>query len=946
MMVAKKAIDMLDLEIRKIIEKRGWTSLTPIQEKAIPEILAGNNVLIMAPTGEGKTEAALLPILSMIKREGAKPISMIYVTPMKALINDLYHRISWWADQLGLVVARKHGDTSSIERSRRLKQVPHILIITPESLEIDLDWAHKIRKYYRNLRWVVVDEAHELLSGKRGAQFVIQLERLAKLAGRDIQRIALSATIGNPTKAVELLSGSSRRPKKIVRSESSKRPELRIVYVKDTTGDIWLEASNKILEEIEKPSLVFVNSRYVAERIKDALEKLGADDVYVHHSSVSTELRLEAESKLRQGELSAVVCTKTLEVGIDVGKIKRVIQIKAPGRVSSLLQRIGRSGHRIGENPKGTIIALGELDLIESVATGVMAVKGALEDTVISRVPLDVIAKEIQGILLERGEASREELYHMIVSHPKINVSLEEYEELIDYLMGQGIIREKENGMIRLGSTFYKIWKFRGDSYTRAWWSRDFSEFFSTISDRDSFIVRHRDKTIGYIDSIFVYKHLRTGDTIRLAGRAWYVKRIDENLAKIEVEPASDHGEVPLWRGEGPKRARELAKTMIEILSGKQSIEDIELDSSAKKIIKKWIEYYSSKLGVENLESSIIYETYGREKIITAPLGSGASETLALIVTHIASREIGLNVYYRSMFMGFSVSIGELNPIDILMELDLNEFDEILDAALEKSPYLYQTIRDIQLSFGKIGSTDSEEDELLYREAKRQILENYLDVEGAKEFIKRLQGGELKVRTPYVSGITPIARQILLAPPIKPWIPDLAGRIARLLEGSAFTIFELTDILDLSEKTIESKIKDMRKEEYGEKRVVGFIDIDEDEWRWTLYKSLEEIVNSEEFENSFKPSRLDEPMRVYVKNDQGHRVREIIVTPRLLLENWERLEEVLPQNIYYVRVISAYGYGGRDDISVTHYHVPLKALRYLLLNAAAYLQSKNAGYYW
>ncbi len=945
-MVAKHAMEMLDGRLRAIIESRGWDKLTPIQEKAIPEILSGKNVLIMAPTGEGKTEAALFPILSMILENGAKPISMIYVTPMKALINDLYHRIKWWTDKLGLIVARKHGDTSSVERTRRLKKVPHILIITPESLEIDLDWAHKIRKYYSNLRWVVVDEAHELLSGKRGAQFVMQLERLAKLAGRDIQRIGLSATIGNPEKALELLSGSSKRERKIVDTGTRKEPELKIVYVNDELGDVWIKASNKILEEIEKPSLVFVNSRYVAERIKDSLEKLGTSEVYVHHSSVSTELRLEAEEKLRKGELAAVVCTKTLEVGIDVGKIKRVIQIKSPGRVSSLLQRVGRSGHRIGERPKGSVITIGELDLLEAVATSVMAVKGELEDTIISRIPLDVIAKEIQGILLEKGEASRREIYDIITSHPFIRISEETFNTLIDYMLSQGVIREKENGYLRLGSTFYKIWRFRGESYTRAWWSRDFSEFFSTINDREMFVVKHREKTIGYVDSVFVYKYLRTGDTIRLAGRSWHVKRIDENLAKVEVEPTSDHGEIPLWKGEGPKRDYRLARTFVNIITGKQEYDMISLDREAQDVLRKWKSYYTSEISIEDLENTVIYETYGREKILTAPLGSGAAETLALIITYLASREIGLNVYYRSMFAGFSVSIGDLNPIDILLDIDIESFEEIVDAALERSPYLYQTLRDIQLAFGKIGSSDPEDDELLYKEAKRQILELYLDVDTAKEFVRKLQLGEIKIKTPYVSGLTPIAKQILMMPPIKPWIPDLAGRIARILEGSAFTVFELADILDLSEKTIESKIKDMRKEEYGDKRVVGFIDIDEDEWRWTLYKSLEEVVYSEEFERSFKPERLDEPMRVYIKNDQGHRVREVIVTPRLILEKWERLEEVLPRNIYYVRVISAYGYGGRDDISVTFYHVPVKALRYLLLNAATYLQEKNAGYYW
>ncbi|MCE4603247.1 MAG: DEAD/DEAH box helicase, partial [Desulfurococcales archaeon] len=269
-----RAVEELDPRLVELIRRRGWSGLTVVQEKAIPVILDGANAILVAPTGEGKTEAALLPILSMMAREGAEPVSLLYITPMKALINDLYLRISWWASRLGFRVARKHGDTSASERSRRLRNVPHILVTTPESLEIDLDWSRRFRVYYRNLRWVIIDEVHELLSNKRGAQFIIQLERLARIAGRDIQRIGLSATIGDLDRALELLSGSSSRRRVIVDGRRVKKPKLSVTYVRDDSSDPWLDVAGKVLQEVEKPSLVFVNSRYVAEKLKDSLERL------------------------------------------------------------------------------------------------------------------------------------------------------------------------------------------------------------------------------------------------------------------------------------------------------------------------------------------------------------------------------------------------------------------------------------------------------------------------------------------------------------------------------------------------------------------------------------------------------------------------------------------------------------------------------------------------
>ena len=938
------ALGVLHDSVRKLIARRGWEALTDIQEKSIPIIASGANTLVMAPTGEGKTEAALLPILSKMTVSKPKPVTLLYITPMKALINDLYMRIRSLAEPLGFRVARKHGDTPARERNRRHRSVPHILITTPESLEIDLDWAPKFRSHYANLQYVVVDEVHEFMTGKRGAQLLVLLERLRRISRYDFQVVALSATVGDPERVISLLSGTSKRVKAYVSSDTRKKP---IIYVEmiGSRGDPWTGLARRIAEiaRSNKPILVFVNSRFAAEQVKTALEDLGIEDVFVHHSSVSAELREEAEEKLRRGEISAIVCTKTLEVGIDVGKVKAVVQVKAPGRVSSLLQRIGRSGHTVGGVPVGYILTTDSHDAMESVATAVLAYKGVVENVSLPRLPLDVVARQIVGMALSKKQVALREIFDLFepIQH-LTGVTREDIEALLEYMEENKLVKiegEGEDAKIRVGPTFYKIWKFRGDNGQKAWWSRSFSEFFSMISERDSFTVKYGDKVVGMIDSVFVYKHLRVGDTIRLAGRSWRVKRIDENLARIDVEPEKSHAEIPLWRGEGPRRSRLIAESLASIISG-SSIEGVRLDGNTRRVLEEWRRKYRSVTDGSRLEELLIYERYGEEHIFTAFIGSGAAETLALAITHLASKKVGMGVYYRASYAGFSVYVGDLDPLELLRSIDPEELEDIILTALERSPYLYQTVREIQLSFGKIGSVDPELDEFLIEEAKRQVIDEYLDIEGAVEFLRKLREGKVRIVVPMISGLTPIAREIMMQPSIRPWLPDLATRIARELEGVSLTVIDLADILDLAEKTVESKLKEMRKPEYGDIRVVSFIDVDTGEVRWALLKDLEELASMEEYEDSFKPRRLNEPLRIYIRSAPGQKPIEIILKPADVMRNWDRIAQKLPREAYSVKIISAYDSDGRDDLSVVHYYVPIEALRLLILNAARYIENR------
>jgi ATP-dependent Lhr-like helicase len=213
-------------------------------------------------------------------------------------------------------------------------------------------------------------------------------------------------------------------------------------------------------------------------------------------------------------------------------------------------------------------------------------------------------------------------------------------------------------------------------------------------------------------------------------------------------------------------------------------------------------------------------------------------------------------------------------------------------------------------------------------------------VETAVKFLREVKEGKVKIVVGGVGGVTPLAREVLDQPPIKPWIQDLYSRIARLLEDNALTVDEIADILELATKTIDNRIREMRKPEAGDQRVVGFIDIDDGEWRWTLLKSLENIVESDEFGESFRPRRMDEPIKLVIKVNRGDRPRQLLMTPRKVVENWDAIERMLPDEMQMVVITHPDWEGARDDIAVTHHHVPKGALRYLILNAARYIEEK------
>jgi len=380
----ENVFDMLVRPVRKLLKEKDFQTPTEPQQKVIPKILEGKNVLLISPTATGKTEAAMLPILSQLVQipRTELGIKVLYITPLRALNRDMLERLEWWCNKLDLKLAVRHGDTDTRERTRQSRSPPDILITTPETLQALLfGWV--ISRHLQSIRWVVIDEVHEMANNKRGSQLALALERLREATLHEFQMIGLSATIGTPEKVAQFLVGAN-RPVEIVRVPVARLMKLQIVYPEPQTEDFALASTlythpevaarlrviRKFIEA-HNSVLLFTNTRTISEVLASRFKVWDMNfPVSIHHGSLAKPSRVAAEQGLKQGDLKGLICTSSLELGIDVGRIDLVIQYMSPRQVTRLIQRVGRSGHRVGRMANGIIITMDSDDTLEALVIG------------------------------------------------------------------------------------------------------------------------------------------------------------------------------------------------------------------------------------------------------------------------------------------------------------------------------------------------------------------------------------------------------------------------------------------------------------------------------------------------------------------------------------------------------------------------------------------------
>jgi len=817
---------------------------TGIQLLAIPEILKGRNVLLIAPTASGKTEAAILPIMDLILRNywNVEGVKLVYINPLKALTRDLRERLEYYALCLGLRVRPLYGDVVKTYH----KPTPDILVTTPESLEVILDWSPRWWPYLRSVRWVIVDEVHELLLSKRGYQLLVLLERLREITKGPLQRIGLSATIGCPEKVAYLLGGSD-GDVLVVRAEDEREygfeVKLAIPLTDEEKEDPFLVAAKVIVDELRggAKTLIFANSRYSAERLQSVLHGLGLQCV-VHHGSLSAEERELSEEAFKTGLLKCVIATKTLELGIDVGDVEQVIQYRSPGQVSALIQRAGRSRHRPGQKSICKIVSTDPEDYLESVAIVSLAKKKVLEEPLVIDKPLDVLAKEIMGIALHnyRGVKHLKNEFrpvtvqdaYAIIRRTKVfeELSLQEYREVVELLKNEGTI--VLDGEIPLpGPRFWRVWSLNQKESEGT--ILGFSDFFSIIPKKETFDVYEeygldKYRRIGELDSSYVYRALSTGMVIRLAGAGWKVVEIDEKEHKVIVTKTDEKGEAPVWRGEGPQRQHIVAKEMLEILKelvrNPKVLENYGADAKTVEAIKEYID----KLGKEYVESLI------HGKIVVEKIPSMRTTAFIIFAGERVNRSLATAIYEkiveRSLLVkyvvapyGFAIRSEVVDPLEILKDLKVEELSPlIMRHVYEKSPYTKIILDQVREHFGY-----PSDEKLVYQEAVRQALLTYYDVEGAINYVKNLQPIEKHIVVKITDKPSELVESILKYPYERPWHSTLKAIAEEALTRSKTITFD-----QLLEYTWANPldIKEELKKTSMAKTIIALLDADDKGW--------------------------------------------------------------------------------------------------------------------
>jgi len=542
-----------------IVNSLGWRELRPLQEEAIGPVLAGDHVLALAPTAGGKTEAAVFPILTQILSDPRPGLSTLYLCPLRALLNNLHIRLDQYAAFAGLRAGVWHGDIGAAPRRRIIEDPPEILLTTPESLEamlLSVKTDHRV--LFRNLRTVVIDEVHAFGGDDRGWHLLGVLERLTAVAGRDLQRIGLSATVGDPTRLLDWLVGSSTSPRRVVAPEVgpggvASVPDLTIDHVGSTKNAAIVISR---LHAGEK-RLVFVDSRSGVESLA---AELRANDVstFVSHASLAVDERRRAEQAFAEARDCVIVSTSTLELGIDVGDLDRVIQIDSPTTVASFLQRLGRTGRRPGTSRNMLFLTTGDgLPLLQTAGLMQLWSTGYVEPVEAPPLPLHLLAHQLLAFVIQEGQVGRNLWTDVLGRLPAYAAAIEsgDAEQIVEHLIATGMLIE-DAGMLSIGPEGERSYGFR-----------HFMELTSVFTAPQTFVIRHGANELGHLDPTALLTNDRSYATILLAGRSWKITSIDWDRKFAWVEPSDRVGR-SRWFGAGRALSAELCDAMRDVASG------------------------------------------------------------------------------------------------------------------------------------------------------------------------------------------------------------------------------------------------------------------------------------------------------------------------------------------------------------------------------------------
>ncbi|MDN5789365.1 MAG: DEAD/DEAH box helicase [Micrococcales bacterium] len=549
------AFDLLHPVIQHhVVNTLGWHGLRPLQEQAIEPVLRGHDCLLIAPTAGGKTEAAMLALLTRMEQGQWPGLSVLYVCPLKALLNNLEPRLASYAGWLGREALVRHGDTTAGQRKRQMLERPSMLLTTPESLESMLvSRLLDARHMFADVRAVVIDEVHAFAGDDRGWHLLAVLERLTAIAGRPVQRIGLSATVGNAEALLSWMQGGPAgraRPRTVVapRPSGAAAPELRLDYV----GNIGNAAKVVSGIHLGEKRLVFADSRRTVEALAVRLREREID-TYVSHSSLSVDERRRAEAAFAEARNCVIASTSTLELGLDVGDLDRVLQVGAPTTVASVLQRLGRTGRRAGSARNLTFLATDDSEFLRAAGLLLLMDDGFVEPVIAPPQPRHVAAQQFLGTALQKGRISLADeaswMAELALASP------EELRAIASWLVSTGHL-DTDEGLA-----------FVGPAAERRYGQRNFMELLAVFTAPPEVTVLHGRHEIGSVDSMLLVTKVQGPRIITLAGRPWEITHIDWRHRRAYVEPSEQVGESK-WMGESRPYSFELADAIRRVLVG------------------------------------------------------------------------------------------------------------------------------------------------------------------------------------------------------------------------------------------------------------------------------------------------------------------------------------------------------------------------------------------
>ena len=819
---------------------------TAAQNQAWPAIQAQQHVLIAAPTGSGKTLAAFLAAIDGLVRAGVSSslpdeTHVVYVSPLKALSNDI--RLNLEAplaairEELRLLdlpdvdirTFVRTGDTPQHERDRMRKRPPHIVVTTPESLYILLG-SESGRKMLATTRTVIVDEIHAMVGGKRGLHLALSLERLEALAGRRLTRIGLSAT----QKPIEVVArflvgtrhiGPDGRPECTIVDTGHVRDRDLAIEVPASplesvmSGEVWTQVYDRLAELIaeHRTTLVFVNTRRHAERLARHLsERLGADKVTAHHGSMAKELRLDAESRLKRGELRALVATASLELGIDIGDVDLVCQLASPRSIAAFLQRVGRSGHSVGGLPKGRMFPLSRDDLVECAALLDSVRRGELDHLIIPAKPLDVLAQQIVAEVAAR-EWDEAGLFALLRgAYPFRDLERGEFDEVVRMLAeGFTTRRGRHGALIHHDSVNHLLRGRRGARLTAI-------TSGGTIPDNADYrvMLEPQAQFVGTVNEDFAVESLQ-GDVFQLGNASYRILRVESGMVRVE----DAHGQppsIPFWLGEAPARTSELSASVARLrqeietrlTDGSEAalrwaIETLAIDAAPAVQLVNYLAAARSALGTLPTQKVVVFERFfdeagGTQLVIHSPFGSRINRAWGLALRKRFCRSFNFELQAAATEDTIILSLTTAHSFelgDVARYLHSNTVRPLLVQALCAAPMFttrwrwdatialalprFRGGKKVPAPLARMAAEDlltavfpdqvacaenlpgelEIPDHPLVRQTIRDCLEEAMDIDGLEQLLRRLECGEIQVIARDLTEPSPLALEVLSARP-------------------------------------------------------------------------------------------------------------------------------------------------------------------------------------